>query len=155
MGVMKFRRIWRYLYGQSSLSPRQISHPGRWKLAKLAVFIESCGSACVMATLCEVFFFLIDGAGNPVLVPTGVSESLSGERIDPVECGGHIRRRVFESVYRRELLWLCESPMSVVFITRPPRRCARRGVIRLMPLCVVTHHRGSPHYRSAPSYSHR
>ena len=124
---------------------------GNWRNA---VFIESC-SACVMAPPCEGFLFLIDGAGKPVLLPAGVFEALSGERIDPVECSSRIQRCVFESMYRRELLWLCESPMSVVFITRPPRRCARRGVIRLMPLCVVTHHRGSPHYRSAPSYSHR
>ena len=100
---------------------------GNWRNA---VFIESC-SACVMAQPCEGFLFLIDGAGKPVLLPAGVFEALSGERIDPVECSSRIQRCVFESMYRRELLWLCESPhvcgVRRMFSAQAPLLCVSCG----------------------------
>lgn len=79
---------------------------GNWRNA---VFIESCGTACVMGSPCAGFLFTIDGTGKPVLLPADLFEALSGERIDPAECSGRIRRCDFEGMYRREMLWLCSS----------------------------------------------
>ncbi len=80
---------------------------GNWRNA---VFIESCGDAgCAMGSPCAGFLFTIDGTGKPVLLPADLFEALSGERIDPAECSGRIRRCVFEGMYRREMLWLRSS----------------------------------------------
>ncbi|HJB53171.1 MAG TPA: hypothetical protein H9772_08800 [Candidatus Oscillibacter pullicola] len=79
---------------------------GNWRNA---VFIESCGTACVMGSPCAGFLFTIDGTGKPVLLPADLFEALSGERIDPAECSSRIRRCDFEGMYRREMLWLCSS----------------------------------------------
>ena len=80
---------------------------GNWRNA---VFIDCCGrTGCPQAGRCPGYLFAITLEGEPLLFPADVFARLTGEAVDPSECGGHIHPSVFESMYRRRLLWLSES----------------------------------------------
>lgn len=80
---------------------------GNWRNA---VFIESCGEHhCVRGMPCSGHLFAADSSGSPVLFSSEALQRLTGEQIDPVECGSRISRDVFEHLYRRKLLWLTDS----------------------------------------------
>lgn len=83
---------------------------GNWRNA---VFIESCReNRCVHGTPCQGYLFAADDNGAPVLFPLGTLRRLTGEEIDPSECGSRMSRAVFERVYHQKLLWLTESDLD-------------------------------------------
>ena len=46
------------------------------------------------------------------MIPAELYQRLTGEQIDPSECRSHISRSDLEDMYRRTLLWLCDSTQT-------------------------------------------
>lgn len=98
---------------------------GNWRNA---VFIDSCGpSACLIGKPCSGHLFSADADGSPVLIPADLFCRLTGEQIDPAECGGRLSRFAFERAYHRKLLWLSPSDqlcgVRELASSQPPLPC--------------------------------
>lgn len=80
---------------------------GNWRNA---VYIDACDpSVCKEEGPCGGHLFTTDADGAPVLIPAALFRRLTGEPVDPAECGGRLSRPSFEQLYHRTLLWLTPS----------------------------------------------
>lgn len=98
---------------------------GDWRNA---VFIDSCGqSGCRASEPCSGHLFAADADGEPVLIAAALFHRLTGELVDPAECGGHLSCFAFERMYHRKLLWLSPSNqlcgVCQLAAAQPPLSC--------------------------------
>lgn len=83
---------------------------GNWRNA---VFVDACSEAsCCLDAPCRGHLFTTERDGEPVVIPAELYQHLTGEQIDPSECRSHISRSDLEDMYRRTLLWLCDSTQT-------------------------------------------
>ena len=75
---------------------------GNWRNA---LFIHCSSCPHQQHPLCGGFLFSADADGHPILMPIEDFQRLSGERIDPDECIGHLKRHAFETTFALYLEW--------------------------------------------------
>ena len=84
---------------------------GNWRNS---VYIECGGCRCGKRDPCSGYLMVPDYDGQPVVIPAGVVQSMTGIAADKDECLAVIRRQDFEYLYALWLEWNVSTPNECV-----------------------------------------